>query len=352
MAIGLIGLGLFLLVGAITIIRAAVGESEIPPGQAPNALDKTYGWVAAGTSGVLLILAVVGGRAWWNSEDASYRRTLYHPWTAAATVGVVRGTPMLTFSVTDSIWPYHAPLLPDHGKLMHLFLVRLDGASAFAHLHPSQADSNSFLSALPTIPAGRYRAFADLVTENGITRTLTADLTVPASDPRSHWTPSDPDDGAWVGTAGGTAGDTVVSLGDGLTMAWTRLATITASTDLDLRITVRDAKGQTVALEPYMGMAAHAVVARDDGSVFIHLHPNGTFSMAAQQALALRQPEDSVGAVARRVAAAAPAHAMAVTAPRTFSFPYAFPQSGAYHVWVQVKHGGKVLTGAFAARVN
>ena len=30
------------------------------------------------------------------------------------------------------------------------------------------------------------------------------------------------------------------------------------------------------------------------------------------------------------------------------SFPYAFPKPGKYHMWVQVKHAGRILTGAFA----
>src|SRR5258708_16205656 len=34
-------------------------------------------------------------------------------------------------------------------------------------------------------------------------------------------------------------------------------------------------------LEPYMGMAGHAVFMRTDGEVFAHVHPAGSVSMAA-----------------------------------------------------------------------
>ena len=39
---------------------------------------------------------------------------------------------------------------------------------------------------------------------------------------------------------------------------------------------VRERDGRPASLEPYLGMPGHAVVAREDGSVFIHLHPMGT----------------------------------------------------------------------------
>jgi len=92
-------------------------------------------------------------------------------------------------------------------------------------------------------------------------------------------------------------------------------------------------------------------VTRDDGSVFVHLHPNGTISMASQMAVTMRTAADSVsGKLGQRIAATAMA-SPAMPRDGVVSFPYAFPRPGKYHVWVQVKHDGRILTGAFALNV-
>ncbi len=57
-----------------------------------------------------------------------------------------------------------------------------------------------------------------------------------------------------------------------------------------LAFSVRDAAGAPVTVEPYMGMAAHAIVASRDGSVFAHLHPSGSISMAALQKFTATTP--------------------------------------------------------------
>jgi hypothetical protein len=119
-----------------------------------------------------------------------------------------------------------------------------------------------------------------------------------------------------------------------------------------LRFNVAAADGKPLALEPYIGMAGHAVVTRDDGSVFVHLHPGGTISMASQMALMMRQPGDSVaGKLGQRIQSSSAMQSSPLSQTGSVSFPYAFPQPGKYHMWVQVKHAGRVLTGAFALEV-
>jgi hypothetical protein len=134
-------------------------------------------------------------------------------------------------------------------------------------------------------------------------------------------------------------------------MTWDRGAgPITEGREHPLRFRVTTSDGAPAALEPYLGMNAHAVVTRDDGSVFAHLHPIGTVSMASQMALVMRTPADSVaGSLAARIASAHATHAMpaAEGSSGEFSIPYAFPKAGRYRIWVQVKRGGAVRTAAF-----
>ena len=94
--------------------------------------------------------------------------------------------------------------------------------------------------------------------------------------------------------------------------------------------------------------------------MFVHLHPAGTVSLAALETFALRQPGDTVrGLLGARLTAlekgtTAPVeHGMKpLLAPRTISFPYAFPKPGRYRIWVQVKRSGRILTGVFDADVR
>jgi hypothetical protein len=352
----LLGLGLFLFVGAVTLIGVAVRESGLEPGATPDSRRTRRSRVAMGIATVVLALALLGGRAWWNGVDAAYRSGLYQPLRATATVRTVGPTSVLCLAIDDTSWTnpkrQWTPLVPDHGHLMHLFLVRDSTLDAFAHLHPLPRDSITFESDLPPLAPGRYRVYADIVHESGFAQTLVATIQIGA--PAGTWRPSDPDD-AWTTGNGQRATGNVVALQDGSTMTWERGgAPVVADREAPLRFAVTDPGGRPATLEPYMGMPGHLMLTRDDGAVFVHLHPAGTVSLASIETFALRQPGDTVrGALGKRLTAMdmgrgerGEVRCGAVT------FPYAFPKPGSYRLWVQVKRSGRILTGVFDVAVR
>jgi hypothetical protein len=334
----LAGLGLLLLAGALTIAGAAVRESVLEPGEEPDAGRRKRARMTVVAAGVLLTLTAFGGKSWWDNVDAEARERLYRPFQTAASVRPEGAARILRLDVDDPRWqdPEVSALLPDHGKLMHLFLVREPGLDAFAHLHPVRRAAARFEAPLPALPAGRYRVYADIVRESGLAQTLTAAVEVPAG---SGGPVSDPDDSWRISAPQPTAES---PLEGSFSMAWERgPEPLTAGREVELRFAVRDATGRPAALEPYMGMLGHAVISRDDGAVFVHLHPVGSFSMAAQQAFA----EQGGMAGMDHTGHALPGR-------HEVSFPYEFPQPGRYRLWVQVKSGGAVRTGVFDAEVR
>jgi hypothetical protein len=353
LAAGLLALGTFLLVGALTIVGAAVRESVLPPGAEPDPARRRRSWWIRIATVPLLAVAVLGGKRWWDGVDAEYRNSLYRPMQVASDVVVAGGRRMLRLAITDSEWldRQYTPLIPDHGKLMHLFLVR-DDQDAFAHLHPVMQDSSDFVTALPPLAPGRYRLYADVVHESGFTQTLIDTLMVDGGS--AAWRASDPDDSWWTRHQPSAIGSLRSELEDGSVMSWVRdTASLVAGRDLDLRFAVTAPDGRPAALAPYMGMASHTAIARDDGAVFVHLHPAGTITMASQLVYALREPGDSVrGRLGSRITTAERAMTMGGGAPTgAVAFPYAFPQPGRYRLWVQVKRGGRILTGVFDTQV-
>ncbi|MEO8576869.1 MAG: hypothetical protein ABI556_09225 [Gemmatimonadales bacterium] len=364
MGIALAAMGLFLFAGLVTIVVAAIREGPLDPGQQPTDRTRKRARIGMALTSVILVTLIAGGWRWWNSDDADYERNMYKPLGSSAALKDIDGAHLLQVSITDSAWVHRSdtawlrrndrnvwtPLVEDHGKLMHVFAISED-QSSFAHLHPDSKDSTVFSAKSPALPPGKYRVFADIVHESGFTHTLVSALEVPAPSASLPVTTGDADD-SWALSAKRNPG-TSAKLDDGTTIEWVRSGSPVAGSPFALRFEVRNPDGSAAALEPYMGMAGHAVVERSDGSVFVHLHPMGTISMASQMAFEMRDKGDSIrGRLGARVSEAeATAMSHAKVQSNRVSFPYAFPKQGSYRVWVQVKRGGKILTAAFDTNV-
>jgi len=229
-------------------------------------------------------------------------------------------------------------LVPDHGHLIHLFLVRMPDMNSFWHLHPDQSGVAKFVENLPLMPAGNYRAYVDIVHSTGIAETQVGDIDLPAI---AGAAPAGDD----AGVPDLPASDKVSQLPDGYRMVWERSSEPLKSQQSSwFRFLIEDKNGKPAAdLEPYMGMAGHAAIISTDGKVFAHIHPAGSVSMAA---LAMAQGAAPNSGMNNMTGMNDVAKSIEVT------FPYGFPQPGDYRIFVQVKRAGHVETGSFSAHVE
>jgi hypothetical protein len=337
----LAALGLFLTVGLMTIIGVAMRESVLPPGAEPDPRQKRSGRIGMAVAAVIAFLALWGGNQWWGAEAAIYGRfILYRPF--ATTAAVNGGT--LTQTIIDERWTKAFPgsrynaLLPDHGKLMHMFLIG-DDMNVFAHVHPVARTPQAidFDVVLPPLPGGRYRVYSDIVHESGYAQTLINTVEMQSKRGGATQT-SDPDDSWFSGAGAAEMAAPSFAFDDGTRLVWERGdSPLSVGVERELKFSLRDSDGAFLQVEPYMGMAAHVAVANRDASVFAHLHPSGSVSMAALQRLTA-------------TTGAHEGHVMLVDSG--VAIPYAFPKAGQYRMWVQMKRASGVRTAAFDVTVQ
>jgi hypothetical protein len=330
----LVALMLVLALSLVSILAGAARAATLEPGATiPERHRRRARRAAIGVAAVVVAL-LAAGNAWWNAEASSYAQLVTRPWQIKPSRDGCRLT----------LPGVAAQILPDHGHDMHLFLARLPGLDAIAHLHPVRDATGAFIQTLPSVPAGRYRLIADIVLESGFPVTGTGEIELPEL---TCPTPGG-DDVAWQGRT--VPVDPARSaLGDGATLVWDRPAHLRAGQPLALRFRAVDGAGAPVALEPYMGMAGHAMVVRDDATVFAHLHPSGSVAMPALE-LARRTTETAADTAMPGMDMATMHHAP--VRAEDLAFPYGFPRPGTYRLFVQVRHAGRIVTGAFDAQVE
>src|SRR5713226_9625098 len=310
---------LFLAIGLIFIAGAAVREGNLEPGEKPEPQKIRRARIVMVITAVVVAGILYLGRAWWGVEANNYQRDInfFKPPIAETTLEngnrlVIRAKApdqnLPKYSRLEELVPKMEGLVPDHGHLMHLFLIRLPGMDRMWHLHPARISGDAFAEDLPTMPAGRYQVFADIVDQNGFPWTLAGTVDLPKISGK-HLAG---DDSSWSGAPfAPAAGDSAVSkFSDGGQMIWHRAGgPLQANVAMNFKFSVKDKDGKPVQdLEPYMGMA-------------------GGMGMPMSSA----------------------------PLPPEVSFPYGFPQPGEYRIFVQIKLGGRygrVETGVFDAHVR
>lgn len=347
-------LGTLLLAGIITAIHAATGESLVPPGEEMPSARRRKARRAALIAVPVLALILFGGARWWGSEADRYQRTLYKPLATNATLIDSGGVPAINVNVTDAAWNTVTPLMPDHGKMAHMFLIGVEWPFAFAHLHPTMPNRYTFHADLPPLPPGKYRVYTDVVHESGFERTFVDSVTLRAwVSPRAAQR-LDPDE-SWSINERVEIQPTMENEPHGKDSFFMRYVgkwPVYAGRPDVLRFYLSDEHNKPVLIEPYLGMLGHAVVYREDGKVFAHLHPGGTASMAAQMAFGLRNQGDTTAKGRLRLDSANMTGMSRPDSVYYLSFPYAFPSGGRYRVYVQVRVKGEVHTTAFDVAVR
>lgn len=406
LGIGLSILGVLLFLLMITTIGASVSDGILRPGETLTHVQRRKRWVNMGIATVICSLILYGGSSWWDSWAAEYKQWLYKPIKGSAAIVKANDQRVFQLKIDTTGWNAQrrgsmlSTLIPDHGKLMHTFLVRTPGLDAFAHIHPERKDSTTFEAFLPKLPAGKYLAYSDIVQRSGFAETIVDTIDIPEQrDAKALLVTAEED--TYVVTdpinAPGNVplDENVVICGkpgtktvfkDGSYAVWEGMPNkaLDAGKPYQLTFEFFNPDGSACYPEPYLGMTGHVAVVRTDGSVYIHLHPTGTFAMAAEQTF-----KDRMADTATTAKAPAPAmfrdsvdrylaklKAMPMEEREVFlmtemgmydikdgamtgmdhgnriSFPYSFPKAGRYRIFLQLKRNAKVLTGAYDVTVK
>ncbi|SEJ47011.1 hypothetical protein SAMN04487995_4842 [Dyadobacter koreensis] len=407
LGIGLSILGLLLFLLMVTAIGASVSDGLLRPGEVLSLKQKRKRWINMGIATLVCALILYGGSSWWNSWAENYKEFMYKPLRGISSIRKEDNQRIFELKIDTTDWLERkrgsllSTLIPDHGKLMHVFLVRTPNMDAFAHMHPERVDSTTFQSYLPNLPKGKYLVYADIVQYSGFAETIVDTVDIPEHALNSADLKRTAEEDTYVVTDPINApgqipmDENVVICGkpgtktvfkDSSYAIWEGKPNrpLEAGKPYLLNFEVFNPDGTPTFPEPYLGMMGHVAVFRSDGSVYIHLHPTGTFAMAAEQTLKNRLTDttkligrppavlfkDSIDRYLAKLKAMSTIEREETLMTEMgmykqdggsmngmehgnrISFPYSFPKKGRYRIFLQVKRNGQVLTGAFDAQVT
>ena len=179
----LFGLMLVLSIGIISIAGAASREGQLEPGTEPAPKNFRRARIAMVVAAIMVLALLYLGNSWWNSEASTLKHDMLY--AAPPLKATLQQGSRLNLQIGESYWherrktSWAMQLTPDHGHLMHLFLLRMPEMDRFYHLHPEQTPEGNFVEDLPAIPAGHYKIFADVVHASGFPDTMVSEIDLP-----------------------------------------------------------------------------------------------------------------------------------------------------------------------------
>ncbi|WP_395576959.1 hypothetical protein [Streptomyces sp. BK79] len=210
----------------------------------------------------------------------------------------------LRFTVRDGDGRAVTAYQREHDKELHLILASRDLVT-YRHLHPTRAADGTWSTSADLPRAGGYRVFADFTPAGKGAENLTLGADLAASGRYEPARLPAPDSTADVNGY-------QVRLAGGLSPG--------RASELKLKVS-RD--GEPVNdLQPYLGAYGHLVALRSGDLAYLHVHPNG-------------EPGDGTTAPGPEI-----------------SFTATAPSAGAYRLFLDFKHQGKVHTAAFTVRAG
>ena len=335
-----------LFFGGINIIRVGYKDSTEPPGTEPGQTKRKRSYIVTAITLLFFSAIIYGGKNWWDKIDLAYQQNIFQSLENKVDILNNGQADHISIEIVDELWVQGriADLIPDHGKIMHMYIIS-DTYEQLAHIHPTRTDDrNVFIVKMPPFENGTYHLYMDITHETGFSHTMTNTFTYNTEntiyDPTILTVERDPDD-SWM----------LNTIEDRITWKGNQPA-YNAGDDIALQFKVSN-NGTPVVLEPYINMGGHAALLKKDRSVFVHLHPIGTISMASQE---MFQENYTQGVLDREDICffgfaddSTGNYFNSNTSPNgEVNFPaIKLGTPGNYAIWVQVKSAGEVITQKF-----
>src|SRR5579864_1158079 len=209
MGVGLFVMMIVLALGLVSIVGAGAREGSLEPGRMADSRTKMRARLLMVAMAGFVVFVMWAGDHWWGEDAADYAGYVYKPLAAAA---AIEPGDRLRLELKETDWKLRRSLndfIPDHGHLMHLYVIAQPDANHVWHLHPEMTSAGVFEQSLPGMRAGKYELYGDVVHRSGFAETVVTALNLPQAIAGNPLTGDD---------AGGARGQSP----DGAKIVWDR----------------------------------------------------------------------------------------------------------------------------------